>query len=58
VNYIGIAIFDVGIVILYYVFQWYNGNKGIKRDDDTIKEKAQWDIESSNVADLPAALKT
>ncbi|SAL95482.1 hypothetical protein [Absidia glauca] len=57
VNYIGIAIFDVGIVILYYVFQWYNGNKGIKRGDDTTKEEVHWDIEASTVADLPAASK-
>lgn len=60
VNYIGIAVFDVGIVILYYIFQWYNGNTGIKRDGDhdTTKEVAQWDVEANTVADLPAVLKT
>ncbi|KAI8084593.1 uncharacterized protein BX664DRAFT_337347 [Halteromyces radiatus] len=34
VNYIGIAIFDAGIFILYYIFQWYNGNKGKDSKDD------------------------
>ncbi|KAI9008744.1 PQ loop repeat-domain-containing protein, partial [Phycomyces nitens] len=31
VNYAGIAVFDVGILILYYIFKWYNGNEGGRR---------------------------
>ncbi|CAO3582053.1 unnamed protein product [Absidia cylindrospora] len=38
VNYIGIAVFDVGIFVLYYIFQWYNGNIGKANDTDSEKD--------------------
>ncbi|CAO3646589.1 unnamed protein product [Cunninghamella blakesleeana] len=48
VNYIGIAIFDVGIVVLYYIFKCVNGNQGItskkdeeKDEEETIQENPQ-----------------
>ncbi|KAL0146327.1 hypothetical protein V8B55DRAFT_1409043 [Mucor lusitanicus] len=31
-NYIAIACFDVGILVLYYIFEWYHKRKG---DDET-----------------------
>lgn len=36
-NYIAIACFDVGILVLYYIFEWYHKKKGAtnKSDDET-----------------------
>ncbi|KAI8331859.1 PQ loop repeat-domain-containing protein [Chlamydoabsidia padenii] len=52
VNYIGIAIFDAGIFILYYFFQWYNGNKGIE-----YKPRSEKTMDVEQTAD-PSSLKS
>jgi amino acid permease len=49
-NYIAIACFDVGILVLYYIFEWYHKRQGIRNnsDDETqISKELSQDCETT-----------
>lgn len=49
-NYIAIACFDVGILVLYYIFEWYHKRQGTinNSDDETqVSKELSHDCETA-----------
>lgn len=38
-NYVAIAVFDIGILFLYYFFEWYQAKYGDNKSQVTAKEE-------------------
>lgn len=43
-NYVAIACFDLGILLLYYIFEWYQKRYGNTNDDETRRDSDSLDI--------------
>ncbi|CAO3635730.1 unnamed protein product [Mucor fragilis] len=54
-NYIAIACFDVGILVLYYIFEWYHKKKGATNNSD---DETRDSNEMSHDCDTAPEVKT
>lgn len=54
-NYIAIACFDVGILVLYYMFEWYHKRKGVTGNDE---DKTQNSKELSHNCETAPEIQT